>query len=68
LGEVLGRFPEKLIELVFAYAPGLPREEILAAASENQFVKAFGQIMEEAYCFTGPLRLMMGMTPAGPRQ
>lgn len=43
-------FPEKMAELVFAYAGEvLPKDEILAAATEEQIGTAFSAIMEVAY-------------------
>jgi hypothetical protein len=50
LTAALIRFPEKIVALVFAYAPDLPQEEVLASeATEEQMAHAFGKIMEVAY-------------------
>jgi hypothetical protein len=51
----LMEFPEKLTDLIFAYAPELPRETILEEATESQIVNAFTAIMQEAFPFLGPL-------------
>lgn len=48
-------FPEKLADLVFAYAPDLPKEEILENATEEQIAAAFSQIMAVAYPFLAQL-------------
>src|SRR4029077_9791499 len=37
-------FPEKIPELVFSYAPSLPKEEIMEAAYDQEFSRAFAQI------------------------
>ena len=50
------QFPEKLADLVFGYAPSLPREEIEENATEEQLAKAFGQIVEVAFPFVGELK------------
>jgi hypothetical protein len=56
-------FPEKIIDLVFAYAPELPKEELLGSeeapgkATEEQFAHAFSQIMGVAYPFLPQLAL-----------
>lgn len=47
----LVQFPEKLTELVFAYAPDLPREEIMEAATEEQISIAFSKIVQVAFPF-----------------
>ena len=42
-------FPEKIPELVFSYAPSLPKEEILDAAFDAEFSRAFAQIWQVAF-------------------
>lgn len=42
---VLMQFPQKLIEMVFAAGPDLPREEIMQSATEEQMAIAFSQVM-----------------------
>jgi hypothetical protein len=44
-------FPEKLSDLVFDYAPELSRDEILAAATEEQMTLAFSAIAAVAFPF-----------------
>jgi len=43
------QFPEKIPELVFSYAPSLPKEEILEAAYDQEFSIAFRQIWRVAF-------------------
>ena len=50
--------PDKVVDLVFAYAKDLPREEIEAVATDDEMAKAFEAIIEVAF----PLaRSMVGM-------
>jgi len=50
--------PDKVIDLIFAYAKDLPRDEIEAVATDNDMAKAFEAIIEVAF----PLaRSMVGM-------
>ena len=50
--------PDKVINLIFAYAKDLPREEIEAVATDDEMAKAFEVIIEVAF----PLaRSMVGM-------
>ena len=50
--------PDKIIDLIFAYAKDLPREEIEAVATDVEMSKAFESIIEVAF----PLaRSMVGM-------
>lgn len=49
LSAILSQFPETLIDLVFAYAPYLPKDEIMneeTGASEEQFGKVFQDIYD----------------------
>jgi hypothetical protein len=66
-------FPEKLTDLVFAYAPDLPKEEILATATEEQIASAFSAIQAVAFPFlpqlgmvTQLLRISSATTPTLP--
>lgn len=63
LGFVFLRFPEKMAELVFSYAPDLPREIIEGdsedAGSEEQLACAFRQIIQVAFPFVQELGLVM---------
>ena len=42
-------FPEKIPELVFSYAPSLPKDEIMDAAFDEEFSRAFAQIWQVAF-------------------
>jgi len=44
--------PSQITELIFAYAPELPREEILESVLESQLMGAFHKIMQEAFPYT----------------
>jgi hypothetical protein len=63
------KFPEKIPELVFLYAPGLPKDEILAAAYDQDFSAAFKAIWGVAFQpFLASLGLVMetGYTQPSP--
>lgn len=50
LASALLHFPEKMAKLIFEYAgDSLPKDEILAAATEEQIGTAFSRIMEVAF-------------------
>ena len=51
-------FPEKLADLVFSYAPDLPKEKILEEATEEQIAKAFSSVMSIAFPFLGQLGMV----------
>lgn len=51
-------FPEKISNLVFAYAPDLPEAEILETATEEQMAAAFSAIMSLAFPFLAQLKLV----------
>jgi hypothetical protein len=51
LCQELIQFPEKLSDLLFAYAPSLPKDEILEAATDEQIGLAFAQVAEVGYPF-----------------
>lgn len=55
-------FPDKVAELVFAWSPDLPKEEIEAEATEEQLAVAYSAIMVLAYPFLMPLLLTMQVT------
>lgn len=64
LGAAFVAFPEKIVELVFAYAPKLPREELLApeaGATEEQFALAFSEIASVAFPCRGQLSLLKAL-------
>ena len=54
-------FPDKLCDLVFAYAPDLPREEILSSATEEQIGCAFSAIMAVAFPFIPQLGMVTNL-------
>lgn len=58
LAFVFLQFPEKMAELVFSYAPDLPKDRIEDEASEEQLARAFGQIVQIAFPFLGELKAM----------
>ena len=43
------QFPEQIPDLVFSYAPDLPKEEVMEAAYDQQFTRAFSQIWQVAF-------------------
>ena len=58
-------FPDKVPELVFSYAPSLPQEEILQAAFDQEFSRAFAQIWQVAFApFLGSLGMVLEMQRA----
>lgn len=56
LAAALIQFPEAIAELVFQYAPDLPRETIMQEATEEQMAQAFAQIQSVAYPFLPQLK------------
>jgi hypothetical protein len=54
----LVEFPEKLVDMVFLYAPYLPKEEIMNTATEEQIAFAFSSIMAVAFPFLAELGTM----------
>lgn len=58
LAQALTQFPDKLAELMFAYAPELPSDKILDEATEEQIADAFQAIMVVAYPFLMPLMMV----------
>jgi hypothetical protein len=58
-------FPEKIPELVFSYAPDLPKEEILDSAYDQEFSRAFAQIWQVAFApFLASLGTVLEMQKA----
>lgn len=51
--------PDQVIDLIFAYAKNLPREEIEAVATDIEMSKAFESILEVAFPLS---RVMVGAT------
>ncbi len=61
LGRALVAFPEKIVDLVFAYDPSLPRDAILDpenGATEEQFALAFSEIQSVAFPYLRQVSLM----------
>jgi hypothetical protein len=58
LGTCFIAFPERLIDLVFAYCPDLPKDKLRETATEEQFVTAFSAIIPVAFPFMRQLSLM----------
>jgi hypothetical protein len=58
LAASLLNFPEQLTSLVFAYAPDLPKDDILANATEEQIASAFSSIMLVAFPFLPQLGMV----------
>jgi hypothetical protein len=62
LGYVLLQFPEILADLVFEYAPDLPKDKIMdseTGATEEQIAVAFSKILAVAFPFMGELKTVM---------
>lgn len=58
----LTKFPRKLAEMLFEYAPDLPKDQILDDASEEQVLLAFTEVMKVAADpMLGPLKLVMDL-------
>src|ERR1700739_4148794 len=73
LTAALLQFPEKLTDLVFAYAPDLlpAKDEILQHSTEEQIAAAFSAIMAVAFPFLpqlGMVTQMVRSTTASPLQ
>jgi hypothetical protein len=49
------KFPEKLMELVMAYGPDLPRDTIESEATDEQIAVAYGRIVAVAFPFLASL-------------
>jgi len=62
LSASLVAFPEKVAELVYAWAPYLPSDKINDEATDEQLAEAYKCIMVMAYPFLAPLVLSMKVT------
>jgi hypothetical protein len=62
LTAALVAFPDKVAELVYAWAPELPVEKINAEATEEQLALAFSAIMVMAYPFLAQLAMTVQVT------
>jgi hypothetical protein len=58
LGATLLNFPETLCDLVFAYAPDLDKEKVLAEATEEQIGCAFSAILAVAFPYLPQLSMV----------
>lgn len=68
LANTLTEFPDKVAELLFAYAPELPREKVMNEASEEQLASAFCDLLVVAYPFLAPLALVVRLIrPTSPQ-
>lgn len=71
LGYAMLKFPEKMLKLVFLYAPDLPQEKIVEEATEEQVARVFGQIVQVAFPFTAELQMIstvLGKSPVNSRR
>ena len=59
LGTAYLEFPDKLREMIFAYGETLPKEEITAAATDDELIAAFAKIMRVAFPYLYNLSLMV---------
>lgn len=62
LTAALVAFPDKVVELVFAWESDLPTEKILNEATEEQLGEAFKSIMVMAYPFLAHLAMTVQVT------
>jgi hypothetical protein len=67
LTAALLNFPDKLCDLVFAYAPDLPKEEILEKATEEQIASAFSAVMAVAFPFIPQLGMVTNLLRNVPK-
>lgn len=65
LGAVFMRVPEKMGELLWAYAPELPRAEIEEEATDAELVAALREVMRLAFPFVGELQTLLALTGRG---
>jgi len=59
LAQMLLQFPDKMLALILAYGPDLPKETIVAEATEEQLITAWNELLAVAFPFVGPLALML---------
>jgi len=58
--------PDELVNLFFDYARDLPREEIEAAGTDNEFLVAWGQVMEIGFPLLRGLATAIGILAPPP--
>jgi hypothetical protein len=61
-------FPERLLDLVMAFAPDLPREEIEENATDEQLAIAYGKLMAVGFPFLAPLMMTQRVLAAAATQ
>lgn len=59
LAKMLMQFPDKLIELILAYDPQLPKDTIMTDATEEQIIVAWSDLLAVAFPFVAPLVTVM---------
>lgn len=59
LGTAYLGFPDKLLEMIFAYGHDLPKAEITAAATDDELIAAFAAIVRVAFPYLHNLSLMV---------
>jgi hypothetical protein len=59
LGTAYLGFPDKLLEMIFAYGQDLPKAEITAAATDDELIAAFAAIVRVAFPYLHNLSLMV---------
>jgi hypothetical protein len=59
LGTAYLGFPDKLLEMIFAYGQELPQAEITAAATDDELIAAFAAIVRVAFPYLHNLSLMV---------
>lgn len=62
------QFPEKLTDMVFAYASTVNRAEVVEIATDEQMAMAFTQVWEVAYPFLTHLGNVLKMVQANKSQ
>jgi len=65
--QVMMGLPEAVGDLVFAYCPALPREEIEAEATDEEMAQAFLDILGAALPFGRVLRALKDLAAALPK-
>jgi hypothetical protein len=66
LGTAFIAFPERVLDLIFAYAPDLPRKKIMDTATEEEVFVAFSAIMQVANPLRRQISLMHQVMTANP--
>jgi hypothetical protein len=59
LGTAYLAFPDKIREMIFLYGEQLPKEEILAAATDEEMIVAFAVVTRAAFPYLHQLSLMV---------